>query len=226
MIFVRNHKIFHLKDGGILTENKLYFTGESTQAEKIPFVKLESFHWESDPPYRPETYFKIYVENGVLTAEIKCYESNPRAVCTQTDDTVFKDSCVEFFFSPVEGRTEYINLEMNSAGTYLCEYGNMKPDRRFIKELTPLFPEVTASKSSDANGEFWAVKSRVSKELIAALYKVEPQSITFEKIRANIYKCGDLCEIKHYEAFSPVTTLPPGFHNPACFAEFIKTEIE
>ena len=39
-------------------------------------------------------------------------------------------------------------------------------------------------------------------------------------IRANFYKCGDDCEIPHYIAFAPVTTLPPGFHNPDCFMEF------
>ena len=51
---------------------------------------------------------------------------------------------------------------------------------------------------------------------------VEKETIDFSIVRANFYKCGDDCEIQHYLAFSPVTTLPPGFHNPECFAIFKK----
>lgn len=214
-----------MKDGEILNNQKLYFLTDTANADSLDFIKLNSFHWENDPPYRPETFFKVFVQNGMLNVIFKCYEENPRAVYTQTDETVFKDSCVEFFFSPVDGRSEYINLEMNSKGVYLCEFGNMKPDRCFIKELTAICPEVTPCNGKDDQGAFWGVKAKISKELIAELYKIKPEKITFDSIRANFYKCGDSCEIKHYESFLPVSTLPPGFHNPACFAVFYKETI-
>ena len=51
-------------------------------------------------------------------------------------------------------------------------------------------------------------------------YGIDKKDIMFTEIRANFYKCGDDCDVPHYLAFSPVTTLPPGFHNPECFASF------
>ena len=36
---------------------------------------------------------------------------------------------------------------------------------------------------------------------------------------ANLYKCGDFTERPHYGSFAPMSTLPPGFHNPQLFAK-------
>jgi hypothetical protein len=74
----------------------------------------------------------------------------------------------------------------------------------------------------DLEGAYWGVKVALTKSFLSALYKVDEDDIDFPLVRANFYKCGDDCDIPHYLAFSPVTTLPPGFHNPECFAVFKK----
>ncbi len=191
-----------------------------TQMQNVPFMKLCSFHWESDTPYRPDVFAKMYVYNNALTAELKCYESSPKAVYNERDGRIWCDSCLEFFVSPVKNREEYINIETNSNGFYLSEFGFMKPDRKYVKELTELTPDVKAFRSADENGDFWEVKVSLTKEFISSLYKINPDDVTFESVRANFYKCGDECDIPHYIAMFPVTSLPPGFHNPSCFKEF------
>lgn len=198
----------------------LYSYSSFDDFNKADFYKLESYHWEAETPYRPDTYFKIGVVNDELVAILKCYEKSPKAQYVNRDDPIYLDSCLEFFVAPVENRAEYINVEMNSKGAFLCEFGKLKPERCFISEITSLSPRVETFSSVDGNGAFWGVKAVLSKDFISALYKIDKKDIMFTEIRANFYKCGDDCDVPHYLAFSPVTTLPPGFHNPECFASF------
>lgn len=204
--------------------NELCFYDDPKQFEKECFHRLTSYHWESAPPYRPLTYFKVGVVGDSLVAILKCYEENPRTVCVNRDEPVYTDSCLEFFVAPIEGRDEYINVEMNSEGVFLSEFGKGKYDRVFISTLTDKIPVVESFKGDDAGGAYWGVMVTLTKDFFCELYKIN--DFSFTKIKANFYKCGDGCEIPHYLAFSPVTTLPPGFHNPECFAVFVKRRTE
>ncbi len=200
--------------------NKLCFYNDLKDFENQCFHRMTSYHWESDPPYRPLTYFKMGVVEDNLVAILKCYEENPRAVYVNRDDPVYTDSCLEFFVAPVEDCDEYINVEMNSRGAFLAEFGKGKYDRVFVRTITDKSPLVEAFKGEDANGIFWGVKATLTKEFLCDIYKKADFDYTL--VKANFYKCGDECEIPHYIAFSPVTTLPPGYHNPECFAIFKK----
>lgn len=188
------------------------------------FYELSSNHWEAPVPYRPKTYANIGIVNESLVAILKCYESEPRAVLVGRDAPIYTDSCLELFVAPIDGRTEYVNVECNSKGAFLCEFGEGKYNRALVSSLTGFSPLVESFFGEDSNGSFWGVKIEISKDFVSDLYKVSNELITFNKIKLNFYKCGDECETPHYLAFSPVTTLPPGFHNPDCFATF-KREI-
>ncbi len=200
--------------------NKLCFYDGFEGFDKVCFHRLTNYHWESDPPYRPNTYFKMGVVGEALVAKLQCYEENPKAIYTERDAPMYKDSCLEFFVAPLEDREEYINVEMNSKGAFLCEFGKGKYDRVFLKTLTDASPIVEAFKGEDMQGAFWGVTVKLTKAFLSEVYKTE--KIDFTTVKANFYKCGDDCEIPHYLAYSPVTTLPPGFHNPECFAVFKK----
>lgn len=186
------------------------------------YNELRSYHWENIIPYRPKTYCKIGVVDGNLVANLKCYEENPKAVYTKRDDPMYKDSCLEFFVRPVENKAEYINIESNANGAFLCEFGAGRENRRLVSSFSKSSPIVGSFKGKDENGAFWGVTVEVTKSFVSEIYNISEDEVTFNVVRANFYKCGDDCEIQHYLAFSPVTTLPPGFHNPECFKEFQK----
>ena len=186
--------------------------------------ELSSYHWEAQEPYRPGTYANIGIVDGEIVAILKCYEADPRAVLDERDAPIYTDSCLELFVAPIEGRAEYVNVECNSKGAFLCEFGDGKYDRALVSSLTAFSPDVCSFSGVDSNGCYWGVKIELTKAFVSDLYKINFGEITFNKIRLNFYKCGDGCDIPHYLAFSPVTTLPPGFHNPICFATF-KREI-
>ncbi len=202
--------------------NKLCFYNNFEEFEKTCFHRLTYYHWESDPPYRPNTYFKMGVVGEDLIAILQCYEENPKAIYENRDDPIYKDSCLEFFVAPIKEREEYINIEMNSKGAFLCEFGKGKYDRVFVSSLTEISPLVERFKGEDVNGSYWGVKVVLTKDFLSVLYKIDVKDVSFSTVKANFYKCGDDCAVPHYLAFSPVTTLPPGFHNPECFATFIK----
>lgn len=212
--------------GALRLHNDFFKVDSEKEFNKLSFTQIKNPMWLTDSGTKPESYFKIAVLNNELIIEMRCYEENPKAVFLNRDDPVYRDSCLEAFISPVCGKTEYINIECNSAGAFLCEFGNSKADRVFVKSITSLSPVVTPFKSSDESGAFWGVTIVISKEFLCKLYKVQLNDVIFEKIRANFYNCGDDCTSPHYLAFSPVTTLPPGFHNPKCFADFKLTDIQ
>ncbi len=186
------------------------------------FYEVSSYHWEAEKPYRPKTFANVGVVNGDLVAVLKCYEINPRTECTQRDSAVYTDSCLEFFVAPVSDRKEYVNVECNSKGVFLSEFGEGKYNRVLVSAVTELSPEVDSFASVDENGSYWGVVIKLTRSFVADVYKIGSWDVNFDIIRLNFYKCGDECETQHYLAFAPVTTLPPGFHNPDSFVVFKK----
>ncbi|MBQ2694312.1 MAG: carbohydrate-binding family 9-like protein [Clostridia bacterium] len=186
-------------------------------AEKIPSVSISSFHWEKSGYSRPESHAAMFaVENEGIYARMWSFEDNIRCECTKRDDPVYTDSCLELFLMPVEGDSRYINFEMNKNGVYLSQIGEKRENRVFIKEITPLKPVITPFELTENGKTAWGCEIFLPDCFIADVYKTD-YSTKEGKIKGNFYKCADSSIAPHYGAFFPVTTLPPGFHNPDCF---------
>ncbi len=191
--------------------NTFSFSGEIDWSV-VPEEKLCFSNWNSETEYN--TYFKMcFKKNSGIYVRMRTDETELRSEYTHRDDPVWQDSCMEFFVCAVEGRQEYINFEMNSNGAYLTEFGSGKADRVFLKTMTSTEPEISAKVDSDG----WAVELFVPCKLISEAYGTE--FVAGEcSIKGNFYKCGDETAKVHYGSFTQMTTLPPGFHNPDCFA--------
>lgn len=137
-----------------------------------------------------------------------------RIACRERDESVYEDSCMEFFFKPFSSRDEYINIEINPVGAYLSQFGASRDDRRFVKDLTTLHPDVS-SKITDGG---WQTELFIPCEMINELFG-ERFTAGAEIYYGNFYKCGDKTQAPHYGSFSPMGGLPPGFHDPALFAK-------
>lgn len=197
--------------------NTYSFSGEINWDE-VAEERLEFSNWSSAVHYN--TYFRMcFKKNEGIYLKMRTDEAELRAVCTKRDEPVWQDSCMEFFICAVEGRDEYINFEMNSNGAYLTEFGKGKTDRVYLKTLTKIRPQV----STNVNGDGWSLELFVPCELISEAYNTLFDAGAC-RIKGNFYKCGDETKRVHYGSYSQMTTLPPGFHNPACFAEIIITE--
>ena len=183
--------------------------------EKVPIGKIDCFQWENEEKYRPGTSFRLcLVQSKGIFLTMKTDETHLRITCKDRDDPCWQDSCMEFFFRPFADREEYINIEMNPAGAYLSEIGKGKGDRRFVKELTK--EEVVIRTEVTENG--WSLSLFVPDPFIRSLFG-KGFDYHCGEFYGNFYKCGDRTERPHYGSFSPMSTLPPGFHNPELFAK-------
>jgi len=193
-------------------------------APKESIVALESWHWEGDKVYRPRVKASLVAaKRSGIFVEMSCWDRKMASVYTERDDPVYEDSCLEFFIAAKPGDPRYINIEVNPNGVYLSQFGEARENRIFLKEITELAPRVHAISFLKPR---WKVYIDLTLELLKALYGEDYDFYDGQVMRGNFYKCGDKTKIPHWGAWSPVTTTPPGFHNPACFGEIILTEVK
>lgn len=83
-------------------------------------LEISHFHPKSSD-HRPRT--RVRMLHDLASLHIR-FEVNDRyVICKHTSfqDSVYQDSCVEFFFQPLKGPA-YFNLEINCGGTFLFYY--------------------------------------------------------------------------------------------------------
>ena len=157
-----------------------------------------------------------YTDDAFLI-HLSTVESNYRRVETETLGSPCEDSCLEFFFSPINGDKRYFNIEFNSNGCMFLGIGSSVSD---LTRLTftdgELFnPEIIE------NADGWEISYSVPFSFIRRFFK----DFKAEKggyIFGNCYKCSDLGEKPHYYTWNPIVELPrSSFHNPDCFGKMI-----
>ena len=193
----------------------------AADAKDFPVAAIDSFHWEKDGYSRPESYAAVFgVEGEGIHAVLWSFEDNLRIECQKRDDPVYTDSCLEFFIAPVEGDKRYVNFEVNPKGVYLSQIGEIRENRRFIKEFTDLEPVIKTITVEENGKTAWGYEIILPCEFISALYGVDFR-IEECTVKGNFYKCADSSVTPHYGAHFPVTTAALGFHNPDCFGNII-----
>lgn len=181
----------------------------------VPKADIACYHWEESEKYRPEAYAKMcFVKGEGVYALLMCKEKDPKTDYKSVNDPIYKDSCLEMFISL--GDEGYLNIETNSVGAYLSEFGKTRFHRRLLSDITSDAPTVTPLR----DGAYWGNEIFIPDSVLKTLYHgfdtVKPG-----KFRGNFYKCGDLTAVPHYGSFAPMGTLKLGFHNPELFADFI-----
>ena len=192
----------------------------AAEAKDFPVAAIDSFIWDENG-YKPESCAAVFgVEGEGIHAILWSWEENPRCVCTNRDDPVYTDSCLELFLMPVADDNRYINFEVNKNGVYLSQIGTCRKDRVFIKELTDLEPIIQTMEIEEGSKKAWGYEIIIPDAFISDLYGKE-FSLCETKIKGNFYKCGDETEFPHYGSHFPVKTENPDFHRPEFFGDII-----
>ena len=116
-------------------------------------------------------------------------------------------------FDP-DGTDNYINLEANSNGALLCQFGNSRENRIALSDLRCAPPAVQVKKLPDR----WICYFIIPMQTINALYG-RLWFLPGDKFKGNFYKCGDKTAVPHYGTWNPVESDKPDFHRPECFGE-------
>lgn len=177
-------------------------------------AKVDTYPWGGD--YRPRTEAQLFFVEGVgFRVHMRCYETEIRAEYQKPDEAVYQDSCMECFlnFYPDES-AGYLNFEVNANGVMLCQFGENKYSRTFIRQMGYTQPEVKSDRAAD----YWEIEYTIPLELIQNVYGKSEFPDDFI-IKGNFYKCGDLTSAAHYGCWNPIDYVKPNFHLPEFFGE-------
>ena len=142
-------------------------------------------------------FLKYYVEEAVI-----------KAAYYQTDDPVYKDSCVEFFIA-FDREEEYYNLEFNPIGTCKFNLGKDRNDRVLISESLIKKIRFLVTLQNIENTIRWELSLIIPREVFS-----QHQIATFsgKMCNANFYKCGDELPVPHFLCWNNIESPTPDFH--------------
>lgn len=187
-------------------------------------LRLQHF-MGTKPEHFPVVQAKLTYDDQAVYVIFHVNDRFVRAIAQQHQDAVYRDSCVEFFFTPHPDIEQgYFNLEMNCGGTMLLHFQRVprqgpvllsEADLAQIKVEHSL-PKIVDPETTDPTQ--WTVAYRLPIDLFKKYFPVQAQQpsagVTW---RANFYKCADDTSHPHWLTWSPVVFERPDFHRPQSF---------
>lgn len=190
----------------------------------IEWHRLEQTPWADRFPYRPQVQFAIAHTGSEILVAWDVEEQCVRAEAEADGGRVWQDSCCELFVQPA-GSNNYYNIECNCGGKLLVQGGAVGTERPLgdaelmakVKRLSSLgsnpFPL-----EQRAEGYHWQLSVVVPVE---ALFFDSVTDLSGQRLRGNLYKCGDLLAQPHYLSFFPIDLPKPAFHCPQFFGTLV-----
>ena len=124
------------------------------------------------------------------------------------------DSCLEVFLNPYPDCTrDYLNFEMNAAGTLLLQKGPDRAHRSFVNLAVPHYPQVHAWQLPDV----WGVELEVPFAFLQQIYGPAAPALPQNPV-GNCYQCSGPPQ-ERYACWSSPHSPHPDFHRPDAFRE-------
>jgi hypothetical protein len=175
------------------------------------------------PAHFPRVQGRLLYDEASLYVIFRVEDCFIRAVAPAHQDAVFRDSCVEFFFTPGPDVSRgYFNLEMNCGGTMLFHHQiiprqgkPLSPAELDRIEIARTLPKIVDPEIAEPTT--WIVEYRLPLNLL------EPYALDLcrpapgVRWRVNFYKCADRTSHPHWLTWAPVEHPKPDFHRPQSF---------
>ena len=196
---------------------------EFSQAETL---EVTHYSWE-DSGHHPPTASRLLYDDRHLAIIFRVEDCYVRAVAQNFQDSVCRDSCVEFFVAPLVGSDAYFNFEVNCGGTMLLHRCPSPEESRTGQKMIEVTPEdgatILMAHSLPKNVEpeiaeptTWTVEYHIPFALFEKYFDA-PRPNPGSAWKGNFYKCGDQTSHPHWGAWAPVGGPQPSFHQPAFF---------
>lgn len=188
----------------------------------VPPVTLE-YYMGDEPAHQPRVQARAAYDDQFLYVIWKVEDRYVRARRTKHQQDVYRDSCVELFFTPGGAPEErgYFNLETNCAGVKL--FGAHIVGDKDGKFTAEDFARIVTASSLKGpidreivEPTTWTLEYKIPLNLLEKHARIERPGpgVTW---RANFYKCADDSSHPHWLTWSPVTNAKPSFHLPRYF---------
>lgn len=187
------------------------------------YFKVEETPWGIQGR-KPEVRFAIvHFETGIA---LKFYVEEQYTIARyqQSNDPVYKDSCVEFFIA-LGDEDVYYNFEFNSLGSCLMGFGPQSRANRIYQSpetIDQIKRSVSLQTTRPGSGVHWEITIMIP---ITVFCSHQLSSLSGRECRANFYKCGDELPQPHFLSWSNIRAQQPDFHQPAFFGKlsFLKS---
>lgn len=192
---------------------------------EITFLNIDNFIWSSND-YQPFTQAGLFYTDTHLHVFFKSYEDKISVKHFKMNEDVYKDSCCEFFINPKPGEQEnYMNFEINAAGTLLLGSGRTRHNRiRYIfddfRELFSIKTSVTKENIKNYDCKFWTLEYAIPFTFFEKYFgsiNIKPGYT----MKGNFYKCGDSTTHPHYGCWNLITDPVPDFHLSSFFGSIV-----
>ena len=186
--------------------------------ESVSWNQINIINWADEFDYCPDVQFRMAYCESAFLLQYQVEEQSVRAIANSDNGEVWKDSCVEFFISPDNGKT-YYNFEFSCAGICLLATGASRNNRKrapleTIAQIKRL-PSLGNQPFEERKGEIkWDIVLMIP---FACLFEHPNYSPEGKTVSANFYKCGDELAKPHFLSWNPIETENPDFHRPEFF---------
>jgi len=187
----------------------------SQHLDKLERNGIENIPWPAYN-YKPEVCFVIAYNKRNVLLKFYVNEDVVRAIYSNPNDPVYKDSCVEFFIA-FENEPEYYNFEFNCAGTCLLGFGKEREDRILLPVEVIRLISFQALLKPAGNREAsigWQLTLRIP---FPVFHYHQIITLKGKKCRVNFFKCGDDLPKPCFLAWNNIETVNPDFHAPDYF---------
>lgn len=203
-------------------------SGMSIDTATITAQSIEHYHPRST--FQPSVLVRGVYDHEAIRIRFDVEDQYVIAKSQDYFSDVWKDSCVEFFFSPGD-IASYFNFEANCGGALLASYVPVAPDSpRVGKWCTPLpwekVREVVTSISMPrkidpeiAQACAWHLEMRIPFSVITDFSGV-PAPTTGTTWRGNFYKCASWNSHPHWGYWAPMDE-SLNFHRPQFFGTLL-----
>lgn len=181
-------------------------------------------HYMGDEPeHKPRTQARLLYDDDFIYVIFRVEDKYVRAVARNYHDSVYQDSCVEFFFSPGEDTSiGYFNIETNCGGTMLFHYQSVPGAKVPVSEsdcdkVNIFHSEPKIVEPEKKQPTVWLVEYRVPIDVLEKYCSSVTRPRPGICWRANFYKCADKTSHPHWLTWSVIDNPQPNFHLPQFF---------
>ncbi|RZM27490.1 MAG: hypothetical protein EOO88_12895 [Pedobacter sp.] len=190
----------------------------ATVLDTLPEHQIDNQPW---PKFRSELLASFTIaHNGVaVLLRYKATEHAFKVSTFETNGSVHKDNCVEFFVS-FGTEQAYYNIEMNCIGIGLIAYGEARQNRTFLpKQLVESIKshiKIKTLPDQDCMNRSWEITMIIP---IAVFAYSDLGSLKNKTAAGNFFKCGDDLPQPHFYSWNAIEADQPNFHLPDYFGE-------
>lgn len=188
-------------------------------------ARIDEHAW-TDHAFLPHCEARALYSTKSLFLYFRTEDWELSASRTADGEEVWRDNCVEFFFSPSEDLSiPYLNFEFNLLGAMLLGVGESRDRRRRIS-ATDLMAIVRKSDYTQPivdrseGRKVWSLEAAIPIELILRLTGCEsPRGRT--TWRGNFNVCAEEVTHPYYGNWNRIETPTPDFHRPEFFGRIV-----